>query len=90
VFTAHFYGHLLSGEREAFVAQAHRVASAEVVVVDSALHPGVAAEEWQERKLTDGTRHRVYKRYFEPAALAEELGGGSVLHGGRWFVAVRV
>jgi SAM-dependent methyltransferase len=87
IFTGHFYGHLLEGERERFVAEARRVAR-ELVVVDSALHDGVDPEEWQERFLNDGTRHRVYKRYFRGAALAAELGGGEVLHHGRWFVAV--
>jgi demethylmenaquinone methyltransferase/2-methoxy-6-polyprenyl-1,4-benzoquinol methylase len=88
IFTGHFYGHLLEGERERFVAEARRVAR-ELVVVDSALHDGVDPEEWQERSLNDGTRHRVYKRYFRGAALAAELGGGEVLHDARWFVAVR-
>jgi SAM-dependent methyltransferase len=87
IFTGHFYGHLLEGERERFVAEARRVAR-ELVVVDSALHDGVDPEEWQERFLNDGTRHRVYKRYFRGAALAAELGGGEVLHDGQWFVAV--
>jgi SAM-dependent methyltransferase len=87
VFTGHFYGHLLPGERERFLAEARRVAS-ELVVVDSALRDGVEAEEWQERVLNDGTRHRVYKRYFTGAGLADELGGGDVLHDGRWFVVV--
>jgi hypothetical protein len=87
IFTGHFYGHLLEGERERFVAEARRVAR-ELVVVDSALHDGVDPEEWQERVLNDGTRHRVYKRYFRGAALAAELGGGEVLHDGQWFVAV--
>jgi demethylmenaquinone methyltransferase/2-methoxy-6-polyprenyl-1,4-benzoquinol methylase len=88
VFTSHFYGHLLDGEREAFVAEARRVAG-ELVVVDSALREGVAPEQWEERILDDGSRHRVYKRFFRGAALAEELGGGEVLHDGRWFVVVR-
>jgi SAM-dependent methyltransferase len=88
VFTGHFYGHLLEDERERFVSEARRVAG-ELVVVDSALHDGVDPEEWQERLLKDGTRHRVYKRYFRGAELAAELGGGDVLHDGRWFVAVR-
>ena len=87
VFTGHFYGHLLTGERERFVAEARRVAP-ELVVVDSALRDGVDPEEWQERVLNDGTRHRVYKRYFRGRELAGELGGGDVLHNGRWFVVV--
>ena len=38
--------------------------------------------------LNDGSRHTVYKRFFEPDELVAELGGGTVLHAGRWFVAV--
>jgi ubiquinone/menaquinone biosynthesis C-methylase UbiE len=87
IFTAHFYGHLQTAERRAFLAEARRV-GAELVVVDSALRDGVDAEEWQERLLTDGSRHRVHKRYFTAAGLADELGGGTVLMAGRWFVAV--
>jgi hypothetical protein len=49
---------------------------------------GEPAEDWQERILSDGSRHRVYKRWFTGPGLAEELGGGSVLFAGRWFVAV--
>ena len=56
VFTGHFYGHLLEGERERFLAEARRVAT-ELVVLDSALRDDVEPEEWQERKLNDGSRH---------------------------------
>jgi ubiquinone/menaquinone biosynthesis C-methylase UbiE len=87
VFTGHFYGHLLDEEREAFLSEARRVAG-ELVVVDSAFREGIEAEVWQERETADGALHRVYKRYFDPDGLADELGGGEVLHGGRWFVAV--
>ena len=87
VFTGHFYGHLLPGERERFVQEVRRV-SVELVAVDSALREDVDPEEWQERVLNDGTRHRVYKRYFRGEALATELGGGNVLHDGRWFIVV--
>jgi ubiquinone/menaquinone biosynthesis C-methylase UbiE len=83
VFTSHFYGHLLPDERSAFLAEARRVAR-ELVVVDAA----GGGEEWQERILNDGSAHRVYKRWFRGAELAAELGGGDVLHDGRWFVAV--
>ena len=88
VFTGHFYGHLQADEREAFLAEARRVAP-QLVVVDSALREGVSGEEWQERVLNDGSRHRVYKRYFTGAGLAAELGGDTVLHEGRWFVVVQ-
>jgi ubiquinone/menaquinone biosynthesis C-methylase UbiE len=62
IVTGHFYGHLLPEEREAFVAEARRVAH-ELIVVDTARRPGVAEQEWQERILDDGTRHRVFKRF---------------------------
>lgn len=87
VFTSHFYGHLLSGERERFLAEARRVAS-ELVVVDAARRESVPAEGWPERVLADGTTYRVYKRFFGGDELAAELGGGEVLHEGRWFVVV--
>jgi ubiquinone/menaquinone biosynthesis C-methylase UbiE len=88
VFTGHFYGHLEESEREQFLHEARRVAP-ELVIVDSAVQPDVPAEEWQERILNDGTRWEVYKRYFTPELLAAELGGGSTVFAGRWFVAVR-
>lgn len=87
VFTGHFYGHLEEADRERFLAAARRLAP-ELVVVDSALREDVRPEERQERILNDGSRWEVYKRYFEPDALAEELGGGETLFAGRWFVAV--
>ena len=87
VFTAHFYGHLEGDERERFVAEARRVGR-ELVIVDSALRNDVDTEERQERILNDGSRWTVYKRYFTAGGLASELGGGRVLHGGRWFVGV--
>jgi SAM-dependent methyltransferase len=83
IFTSHFYGHLLAGERERFVREARRVAR-ELVIVDAA----GSGDEWQERILNDGSAHRVYKRWFRGAELAAELGGGEVLHDGRWFVVL--
>jgi ubiquinone/menaquinone biosynthesis C-methylase UbiE len=88
VFTGHFYGHLDADQRARFLAEARRVAP-ELVIVDSALRVDVDPEEHQERVLNDGSRWEVYKRYFEPDALAQELGGGEALFDGRWFVAVR-
>jgi demethylmenaquinone methyltransferase/2-methoxy-6-polyprenyl-1,4-benzoquinol methylase len=87
IFTASFYGHLEPGERERFLAEARRVAP-ELVVVDAALRDDVPPEQVEERMLRDGSRWHVYKRYFTPEDLAAELGGGRVLHAGRWFVAV--
>jgi ubiquinone/menaquinone biosynthesis C-methylase UbiE len=87
LFTGHFYGHLQDPDRAAFLADAHRVAS-ELVIVDSARRPDHELEEFQERVLNDGSRYEVYKRFFEPDALAQELGGGTVLHASPWFVMV--
>ena len=87
VFTGHFYGHLDPEQRERFVAEARRVAP-ELVVVDSALREDVAPEEQQERVLNDGTHWTVYKRFFTGEGLLAELGGGQVVHEGRWFLLV--
>ena len=87
LFTGHFYGHLQDPDRDPFLTVAQRVAS-ELVIVDSARRPDHEPEELQQRILNDGSRYEVYKRFFEPDALAEELGGGTVLHASRWFVMV--
>jgi ubiquinone/menaquinone biosynthesis C-methylase UbiE len=84
----HLYGHFRPRERERFLAEARRVAR-QLLIVDAGLHSvGCVSEEVQQRLLKDGSRHTVYKRYFTPEQLATELGGGTVLHAGRWFVAV--
>jgi ubiquinone/menaquinone biosynthesis C-methylase UbiE len=87
VFTGHFYGHLRRAKRAQFLAEARRVADG-LVVADAALRPDHASEEIQERFLNDGSRHEVYKRYFDPEDLAAELGGGTVIFSGDWFVVV--
>lgn len=88
VLTAHFYGHLPDHERAAFLSEARRVAG-EIVVVDSALRPGVPSEQWQARVLNDGSQHQVFKRYLSAPELAHELGGAEVLFDGNWFIAAR-
>lgn len=88
VFTSHFYGHLPADERDRFLGEARRVAP-ELIVIDSALRPGVEPEEHQERILNDGSRHAVYKRYLTAAGLADELGGEPILDG-HWFVGASV
>jgi demethylmenaquinone methyltransferase/2-methoxy-6-polyprenyl-1,4-benzoquinol methylase len=87
VVTGNFYGHLFDAERRRFVAEARRVART-LVVVDAAVRADVRSEEIQERTLNDGTGWTVYKRFFTPAGLLVELGGGRILHSGHWFVAV--
>ncbi len=88
VFTGHFYGHLEASDRRTFLEEARRVAR-ELVVVDSSRGQGEVDEELSPRVLNDGSTWEIYKRYFRAADLADELGGGDVLHEGRWFVAVR-
>jgi SAM-dependent methyltransferase len=85
VATGHFYGHLEAPER--FLERARRLAP-ELLVIDSARRDDVPAERMDPRVLGDGSRHAVYKRWFEPDELVAELGGGDVVHAGRWFVAV--
>jgi len=88
VFTGHFYGHLEPPERAAFLAEARRVAP-ELVVADAARRTNHEPEEWQERAISDGTSFPVFKRFFLPEQLIDELGGGEVLFAGNWFVVVR-
>lgn len=88
VFTGHVYGHLTRERAKTFLEEVFRLAP-EVVILESAVRSDVRSEEIQERVLNDGSRHRVYKRYFDPADLAEELGSGRLLFRGRWFVVVR-
>ena len=87
VFTSYFYCHLEEGDRERFLTEARRVAS-ELVVVASIRRADDLPERWDDRLLKDGSRWTVYKRVFEDADLAREL-GGEVVFKGRWFVVVR-
>ena len=88
VFTSYFYCHLEADERARFLAEARRVAR-ELVVVASIPGDGDPLARYEERVLDDGSRWTVYKRVFTGDQLAAELGGGEVLHEGRWFVVVR-
>jgi len=83
----HYYGHLRQSDRDRFLVEAHRVA-ARILIIDAAARGESSTEEVQPRMLNDGSRHSVYKRYFTPVQLLSELGGGRVLHAGRWFVVV--
>ncbi len=84
----HFYGHLDERQRTAFLAEARRIAP-ELVLVDASRTHSAVDDEWSQRRLLDGSRWEVYKRWFEPDALLDELEGGDVLHAGDWFVVVR-
>ena len=88
VFTSYFYCHLEQDERTRFLAEARRVAP-ELVVVASVPGADDPLERYEERILNDGSSWTVFKRVFTGDRLAAELGGGDVLHEGRWFVVVR-
>jgi demethylmenaquinone methyltransferase/2-methoxy-6-polyprenyl-1,4-benzoquinol methylase len=87
VFASYFYCHLVEDERLGFLVEARRVAP-ELVIVASRRARGQEPARWEERVLKDGSRWEVYKRVFESMELAAELGGGRILHQGRWFVVV--
>jgi len=86
IFSSYFYCHLEEDDRVRFIAQAGRVAP-ELVIVGSRLQPGEEAVRWDERVLNDGTRWRVFKRVFDPEALAHEL-DGHIVHESHYFVMV--
>jgi ubiquinone/menaquinone biosynthesis C-methylase UbiE len=88
VFASNFYGLLLPEERTRFLAEARRVAPELVLVEMTGPLDGTKPEGWQQRMLSDGSRHRIYRRYFTAEDLAEELGGGGILFAGALFVMV--
>ena len=88
LFTSFYYGHLEVGDRRRFIGECRRV-SRELVFVDASRDRAEVDAEHQERVLDDGSRWSVYKRYFRAEELAHELGGGEVIHAGRWFVMAR-
>ena len=93
VFTSNFYGLLLPEERTRFLRETRRV-SPELVVVEVAEQDmkklGWRKREtgWQERTLSDGSEHLIFRRYFAAKDLAGEL-AGEVLFDGRYLVMVR-
>jgi ubiquinone/menaquinone biosynthesis C-methylase UbiE len=86
-FASYLYCHLVEEERLQFLTEVRRVA-AELIVLASKPGPGDPRERWEERVLEDGSRWQVFKRVFDGGELAAELGGGRLLHEGRWFVLV--
>jgi len=87
VFSSHFYGRLERADRERFVAEARRVAPS-LIVLDTPFQPDRPAEGLQERDLLDGSIYTIYKKYFRPDELLDEVGAGRLLLSTSWFVAV--
>jgi SAM-dependent methyltransferase len=84
---AHIYCHLETEDlRQEFVAEALRVAPRLIVIVQ-AWRPGLDEETWEERLLSDGSRHRVFKRYYTGERLAAELGGEVALETSSFIAA---
>jgi ubiquinone/menaquinone biosynthesis C-methylase UbiE len=76
---AHIYCHLENEDvRRELVSEALRVAP-RLVVIEQAWRPGLAEETREERTLRDGSRYRIFKRYFTAERLAAELGGSIAL-----------
>lgn len=88
VFVGNFYGLLLPPQRRAFLAEARRVGGELVVLETSLAARREYGEGFQERVLSDGSRHSIYRKYFSPGDLARELGEIRVLFSGDHFVLV--
>ena len=88
LFTSFFYGHLEGddGSASSPSAAASRASSSSSTLRASAR---TSTPSTSSASSTTGRRWSVYKRYFRPEELARELGGGDILHAGRWFVMVR-
>jgi SAM-dependent methyltransferase len=85
VFTSHFLHHLPADRRAAFVAEARRVGR-ELVVVEDLGHADAPTDGCHVQVPGDGSREHLHRHSFTAAELCHEIGGGRVLHEGRWFV----
>lgn len=88
VFASNVYGLLREPERASFLSEARRVAR-ELVIGEPTLRfsPDGQPQGFEERVLSDGSRHEIYRRYFDAEGLAKEL-GGRILFAGEWFSVV--
>jgi ubiquinone/menaquinone biosynthesis C-methylase UbiE len=90
VFASFFYGLLPLADRGRFLGEARRVGG-ELILVEPTPEwaPSGRAEGWEERRLSDGSRYEIYRRYFTADAFAQEL-DGRILFAGRLMVMGRV
>jgi ubiquinone/menaquinone biosynthesis C-methylase UbiE len=85
VLAAHLFSHLEPRVRSAFVSEARRVAR-KLMIVEINGDQGLGTGGVEERQLTDGSRFRIRKTSFTPQGLIAELGGGTIVFEGTWFV----
>ena len=90
VFASFFYGLLPLEDRGRFLKEARRVGE-ELILVEPTLEwtPSGRAQGCEERRLSDGSRYEIFRRYFTAETFAEEL-DGRMLFAGRWMVMARV
>jgi ubiquinone/menaquinone biosynthesis C-methylase UbiE len=86
VFAGNFYGVLLPPERRAFLAEARRVGKELMILETSLAAKREYGEGFQERTLSDGSRHAIYRKYFSAEDLSLELGECELLYAGDHFV----
>ena len=89
VFTGPFYGHLPTAEREAFLAEARRVAGELVVARLGPSRPGIDPEQWQERVLNDGKPPPGLQALLHRRPVSRRAWRPDAVRGGTWFVAAR-
>ena len=89
ILGAHLFSHLEPQVRSAFVAEARRVAR-ELMIVEIHGDEGLGTEGVVERRLTDGSRFRIRKTSFTPQGLIAEVGGGTIVFEGTWFVVAAI
>ena len=90
VFASFFYGLLPLEDRGRFLEEARRVGE-ELILLEPTPEwtPSGRAQGWEERRLSDGSRYQIYRRYFTAETFAEEL-DGRILFAGRWMVMTTV
>jgi demethylmenaquinone methyltransferase/2-methoxy-6-polyprenyl-1,4-benzoquinol methylase len=89
ILACHFYSHLNdAASRQAFLTECARVGSS-LVLVEQAPRRGAEHGGWEERRLRDGSRHSVYKRYRTADRLAAEVGGCVLLANPTYVAAFR-
>jgi len=90
LFASFFYGLLPLEDRGRFLNEARRVGE-ELILVEPTPEwvPSGRAQGWEERRLSDGSRYEIYRRYFTAERFIEEL-DGRILFAGRWMVMAKV